>query len=127
MTSLMRLTAVLLLTVTIGAMVGPFQGVEAASQVWDKAAHFVAFGLILWSIGVLFRRLPRTLAALSALAMGGAVEIVQGMVGRDSSWGDLLADGLGILTALLLWAVWRRFRPRTAFRSANSEQGRLPD
>lgn len=115
---LMRLTAVVLLVVIIGSMVGPFQNVEAAANVWDKAAHFVAFGLILWSIGVLFRRLPRTLAALSALALGGTVEIIQGMVDRDASWGDLLADGLGILTALLLWAVWRRFEPRTAFQTS---------
>ena len=117
---LMRLTAVVLLVVIIGSMIGPFQNVEAAANVWDKALHFIAFGLILWSIGVLFRRLPRTVAALSALVLGGAVEIVQGMVGRDASWGDLLADGLGILTALLLWAVWRRFQPRTAFQTSNT-------
>ncbi len=114
---LMRLTAAVLLVVIVGAMVGPFQNVEAATNIWDKAAHFVAFGLILWSIGVLFRRLPRTMAALSALALGAAVEIVQGMVGRDASWGDLLADGLGILLALLLWVIWRRFEPRTAFQT----------
>lgn len=115
-----RLTALVLLVVIIGSMVGPFQNVEAAANVWDKALHFIAFGLILWSIGVLFRRLPRTLAALSALALGGAVELIQGMVGRDASWGDLLADGLGILTALLMWAVWRRFEPRTAFQTSNT-------
>lgn len=112
---LMRLTAVVLLVAIIGSMIGPFQDIEAASKVWDKAAHFVAFGLVLWSIGVLFRRLPRTLASLAALALGGAAELIQGMVGRDASWGDLLADGLGILLALLLWAIWRRFEPRTAF------------
>ncbi|KQY85010.1 VanZ family protein [Brevundimonas sp. Root1423] len=117
---LMRLTAVVLLVVIIGAMVGPFQNAEAGTHVWDKAMHFVAFGLILWSIGVLWRRLPRTLAALSALILGGAVEIVQGMVGRDASWGDLLADGLGVLTALLLWAVWRGFQPRTAFQTSKT-------
>lgn len=120
MNLLMRLTAVVLLVVLLGAMLGPFQGVEAAANVWDKAMHFVAFGLILWSIGVLFRRLPRTLAAGSALAIGGAVEVIQGMVGRDASWGDLLADALGILTALLLWAIWRRFEPRTAFQTSKT-------
>ena len=114
---LMRLMAGVLLVVIVGAMVGPFQNVEAATNIWDKAAHFVAFGLILWSIGVLFRRLPRTLAALAALVVGGAVEIIQGWVGRDASWGDLLADGLGILLALLLWAIWRRFKPRSAFQT----------
>ncbi|WP_332677709.1 VanZ family protein [Brevundimonas sp.] len=117
---MIRLTAVVLLVVVVGSMIGPFQNIEAASNIWDKAAHFVSFGLILWSIGVLWRRLPRTLAALSALALGGAVEIVQGMVGRDASWGDLLADALGILAALLLWAIWRRFQPRTAFQTSNT-------
>lgn len=123
---LMRLAAVVLLIVILGLMIGPFQNIEAAAQIWDKAAHFVAFGLILWSIGVLFRRLPRTLAALSALALGGAVEIVQSMVGRDPSWGDLLADGLGILTALLLWLIWRRFQPRTAFLIESTRPGVSP-
>lgn len=118
---LLRLTALVLLVVIIGSMVGPFQNVEAASNIWDKAAHFVAFGLVLWSLGVLFRRLPRTFAAVLALALGGAVELIQGTVGRDASWGDLAADGLGILLALLLWAIWRGFRPRTAFQTAPGE------
>ena len=87
--------------VDLTLMIGPFGGVEAASGVWDKGAHFVVFGLILWSFGVLFRRLPRLMAAVLAIALGGAVEVVQGMVGRDASWGDLLADSLGIATAHL--------------------------
>ena len=120
MTRLLRLTAVAILIVSLTLMIGPFGGAEAASGVWDKGAHFVVFGLILWSFGVLFRRLPRLMAAVLALALGGAVEIVQGLVGRDASWGDLLADGLGIATALLLWAMWRRFQPRTAFQTSNT-------
>ena len=120
MTSVLRLTAAAILLVSLTLMIGPFGGVEAASGVWDKAAHFVVFGLILWSFGVLFRRLPRLLAALFAFALGGAVEVVQGLVGRDASWGDLLADGLGIAVALLLWAIWRRFEPRTAFQTSNT-------
>ncbi|WP_332654676.1 hypothetical protein [Brevundimonas sp.] len=120
MTLFLRLTAVAILSVSLTLMIGPFGGAEAASGVWDKGAHFIVFGLILWSFGVLFRRLPRLLAAALALALGGAVEIVQGMVGRDASWGDLLADGLGIAAALLLWAIWRRFEPRTAFQTSNT-------
>ena len=120
MTRLLRLTAVAILIVSLTLMIGPFGGAEAASGVWDKGAHFVVFGLILWSFGVLFRRLRRLMAAVLALALGGAVEVVQGLVGRDASWGDLLADGLGIATALLLWAMWRRFQPRTAFQTSNT-------
>ncbi|MFJ6025642.1 VanZ family protein [Brevundimonas sp. NPDC092305] len=120
MHTLMRLVAVAVLAVLLTLMIGPFGGVEAATNIWDKAAHFVAFGLFLWSFGVLFRRLPRLWAAILVIALGAAVEIVQGMVGRDASWGDLLADALGVAVALLLWAVWRRFEPRTAFQTSNT-------
>ncbi len=73
-----------------------------------------------WSVGVLFRRLPRLWAAALVLASGAAVEVIQGFVGRDADWGDLLADALGIATALLLWAIWRGYRPREALQTSNT-------
>jgi len=117
---LLRLAGAVVMTVLLALMVGPYQNVESASRIWDKAAHFVAFGLILWSLGVLFRRLPRTWAALLAVAIGAAVEVVQRFTGRDPSWGDLLADILGIAAALALWALWRGFRPRESFQTSNT-------
>ncbi|WP_298746660.1 VanZ family protein [uncultured Brevundimonas sp.] len=117
---LLRLVAAAVLAVLLALMIGPYQNIESASRVWDKAAHFIAFGLILWSLGVLFRRLRRTWAAASAVAIGGAVEIVQQFTGRDPSWGDLLADILGVASALALWALWRGFRPREAFQTSNT-------
>ena len=117
---LMRLAAILMPLILFTLMIGPFGGVEQASLVWDKAAHFIAFGLILWSVGVLFRRLPRLWAAALVLASGAAVEVIQSFVGRDADWGDLLADALGIATALLLWAIWRRFKPRAALQTSNT-------
>ena len=112
----LRLAGALVLVVLVGLMLAPGGTIEE-QLIWDKAAHFIAFGLILWSLGVLFRRLPRTWAALLAIALGAAVEVVQRYVGRDPSWGDLLADTLGVVTALLIWVVWRRFRPREAFQT----------
>jgi VanZ family protein len=38
---------------------------------------------------------PALVAVLAAIAYGGALEIVQGWVGRDASWADLAADALG--------------------------------
>lgn len=116
----MRVAAVIIPLVLFTLMLGPFGAVEQASLIWDKAAHFIAFGLILWSVGVLFRRLPRVWAALMVLASGAAVEVIQGFVGRDADWGDLLADALGIATALLLWAIWRGFKPRAALQTSNT-------
>lgn len=114
---LLRPVGALVLVVLVALMLAPGGTIESGKLIWDKAAHFIAFGLILWSLGVLFRRLPRTWAALLAIALGGAVEVVQRYVGRDPSWGDLLADVLGVATALLIWMVWRGFRPRQAFQT----------
>jgi VanZ family protein len=120
MSQSLRLVAVAILVVSLTMMIGPFGGVESTSGVSDKVAHFVVFGLILWSFGVLFRRLPRLWAAVLAVALGGAVEVVQGLVGRDADWLDLAADTAGIAFALLLWAAWRGFRPRAAFQTSNT-------
>jgi len=119
----LRLVGALLLAVLIALMLAPGGTIDSEELIWDKAAHFIAFGLILWSFGVLFRRLPRTWAALLAIALGAAVEVVQRYIGRDPSWGDLLADALGVATALLLWAVWRRFQPREALQTSKTRQG----
>ncbi len=116
----LRLAGALVLLVLVALMLAPGGTIESETLIWDKAAHFIAFGLILWSLGVLFRRLPRTWAALLAVALGAAVEVVQRYVGRDPSWGDLLADVLGVATALLIWLVWRGFRPRRAFQTSNT-------
>ena len=120
MSFLIRLVAVAVLVVSLTLMIGPFGAIEASASVSDKVAHFVVFGLILWSFGVLFPRLPRLWAALAAVALGGAVELVQGMVGRDADWLDLAADAAGVATALLLWAAWRGFRPRSAFQTSKT-------
>lgn len=116
----LRLAGAVVLIVLLTLMLVPVGTVEGTGLVWDKAAHFVAFGLILWSLGVMIRRLPRLWAALSAVAIGAAVEVAQQFTGRDPSWGDLLADVIGVAAALALWAVWRGFRPREAFQTANT-------
>lgn len=117
MRSFLRLVGAVVMIVLLALLLAPGGTIEAEEFIWDKAAHFIAFGLIVWSLGVLFRRLPRLAAAALAIAIGAAVEVVQGYIGRDPSWGDLLADILGVATALLLWGVWRRFQPREAFQT----------
>lgn len=120
MRTFLRIVGAVLLLVLMVLLLSPGGTIESERLIWDKAAHFIAFGLILWSFGVMFRRLPRVRAALLAIALGAAVEVVQRYIGRDASWGDLLADALGVAVALLIWAVWRRFRPREAFQTPKS-------
>lgn len=119
---LLRFAAAIILTVLIALMVGPFGGMEAKTHVWDKAAHFVAFGVILLCLGLLFSRLPRIALVIGAVFIGGAVEIIQGLTGRDASWGDLLADAIGALLVFLIWAGVRHFGPRTA-RLSGDQRG----
>lgn len=116
----LRLAAGAVFAVLIALMVGPFQNVEAATNIWDKAAHFVAFGVILLCLGALMPRRPRIGLAIAAVAVGGLVEIVQGLTGRDASWGDLLADALGAAAVLLIWGGLRHFDARTAAKAQTS-------
>lgn len=51
---------------------------------------------------------PALTAALFAVAYGGALEILQGFVGRDSSLGDLAADAFGAVLAASTLPSWRR-------------------
>ena len=75
-------------------------------DVWDKALHFTAyFGLALMTT-IAVRADRRALWwALGLVAMGGALEIVQGLTGRDCDIFDELANTLGVLTGLGIgWA-----------------------
>ena len=113
-----RLVAGLILLVLIGLMVGPFSEAQASTGIWDKAAHVVAFAVIpiCLAIDFPFGRLS-TLAAVS-LALGGSVEIVQGWVGRDASWGDLAADAVGIMIAVVILGALRWRGARKVARAA---------
>lgn len=67
--------------------------------IWDKAEHFVAFGGL---AGLALLAWPRRHGGLMIgllVLYGGLIEVVQGMVGRDADWHDLLADTLGMLAA----------------------------
>ena len=68
----LRLIGAAVFLVLMALMLAPGGTVDSGGLIWDKAAHFIAFGLILWSLGVLFRRLPRTWAALLAIAIGAS-------------------------------------------------------
>ena len=75
-------------------------------DIWDKALHFTAyFGLALMTT-IAVRADRRALWwALGLVAMGGALEILQGLTGRDADILDELANTLGVLTGLALgWA-----------------------
>lgn len=110
----LRVVAILIIVALLALLLGPGTPIEQNVIGLDKVAHFFAFGLVLWAFGVLFPRRSRIQLAVAAVLFGALTEVLQGMVGRDADLFDLLADSLGIATALLVWAAWRGFRPRRA-------------
>jgi VanZ family protein len=72
---------------------------------WDKLNHLAAFASLaavafLGRVGVWVR------IALALLAYGALIEVLQSFTAtRSAEWGDLLADGVGIASGLLLASV----------------------
>ncbi|MBV9045381.1 MAG: VanZ family protein [Alphaproteobacteria bacterium] len=87
---------------------------ELEIAVWDKALHFTAyFGLALMTT-IAVRADRRSLWwALALVVMGGALEVVQGLTGRDMDVFDEVANTLGVLAGLgLAWAVITALKAR---------------
>lgn len=114
--------AAIALLIIVGSLLpGP---VVAAISGYDKFEHVSAYlVLTLWLSGIVERR-HYALAALVALLLGVALELVQGglTATREMEWADVAANALGAGAALLLawlgmggwalraesWLGWRR-------------------
>ena len=79
---------------------------------WDKLAHYLFYGGLAGTFWVALRGAPGWAAPgafLLAVAVGIADEWVQFYTpGRDASLGDLAADALGALTAVVVLTSTRR-------------------
>lgn len=85
------------------------------SYFWDKALHFAAyFGLCLMTT-IAVRADRRALWwAVGLVALGGALEIIQGFTGRDADIFDELANTLGVICGLGIgWAGVAYLKART--------------
>ena len=79
----------------------------AGPWLWDKLDHFTAyFGLAL--LATLGWGLRRSLiwVFLGLVALGGGLEILQTLTGRDGEWGDFFANDLGALLGLMVAAAY---------------------
>ncbi|MEW6131577.1 MAG: VanZ family protein [Pseudomonadota bacterium] len=69
----------------------------------DKLGHFLAYGgLMLWWSQLCVSTPTRLKLALAFVALGGAMELAQGLTpGRYPEWIDLAADTAGVLAGWL--------------------------
>jgi len=80
----------------IGGELGP--ATKALFGVSDKTMHFSAYFILALLATVIFRAGWRALAAVAGLiVMGGVLEIIQGMVGRDMDILDEFANARGAI------------------------------
>ena len=103
------LTAALFVYVSWEAL-RPDPGGSSIDQL-DKLLHFMAFATLAVSSALASSRGRRSHWTIAALLLlyGALIEIVQAYVpGRDSSWLDLMADGVGIAAGLGLVTLLRR-------------------
>jgi VanZ family protein len=76
-------------------------------QIWDKLQHLVAYGALAFC-GVIAYPSHAVRIIATTIAYGIAIEFAQGLVpGRQTSFGDGIANSLGAMMA----ALCARFRP----------------
>jgi VanZ family protein len=76
---------------------------------WDKLLHFTAYFGLAGMAALALRGGRRMLwAGAGLILLGGALEIIQGMTGRDMSFHDEIANTLGVLAGLA--ASWLYLR-----------------
>jgi VanZ family protein len=78
----------------------------------DKLDHIVGFAVLMLPAALLYRHALYWLLP-SAIAFGGAIEIIQPYVNRRGEWGDFWADAVGAFIGVLIGLTLRYlFRAR---------------
>lgn len=86
--------------IVTGSLVPP--GDLPQVSVSDKVEHFGGYLLLALWFGGLFRRYRYPAVGLALIALGGGLEVAQGLmaVGRTADWWDISANTLGVATGL---------------------------
>jgi len=114
----------LVLGVIVGSLLPAPVVREITPPVSDKLMHFGSYFLLMVWFAGLYPRSKHVLVALALVALGTALDILQGAATRTRSFEllDIAADAVGIVVALVLsawllegWCLWFE---RLAARSA---------
>jgi VanZ family protein len=86
---------------------------------WDKMDHFTAyFGLAAMATMVVGLRPRLAWIIAGVILFGGALEILQGFVGRDPELGDFIANSIGVFAGLAVAVLFLRL-PLVGARAAD--------
>jgi VanZ family protein len=99
-----RAAAILFLPALAGVLGGELSPMgDGGLLIWDKLLHFTAY-FILSLLATTALRAGRNalLAVLGLIALGGALEIIQGFIGRDAELMDEAANTLGAIAGFVL-------------------------
>tara|TARA_R110001583_G_scaffold2657_3_gene18721 strand:- start:1836 stop:2222 length:387 start_codon:yes stop_codon:yes gene_type:complete len=105
MTTLLYLARILLVAVLVVVVWASLKQTGNTIAGSDKIAHFLAY-MSLAGLGLVSFQLLRNqcLFMLFCLALGGTMELIQGQLPhRVMGWDDMLANSLGVLTAILVY------------------------
>ena len=110
-----------LMAVLVLSLVPP--GPDMPTTGWDKTNHL--FGFVVLTLLGCWSYPGRYRAVLPALlAFGGLIECLQSLTPyRSAEWGDLLADGIGILLGWLLLALSVAWNRRSGAHAPPPPQG----
>lgn len=105
--SLCAIAAILATTPLVARVPNPHASILLAQL--HESAHtllfFIVHLLILFTVGKLLRQRRRSVAAVLmtvgalSFVLGFLIEVIQANIGRDSSWGDIYRNCLGIIAA----------------------------
>jgi len=98
-----RAAALLFLPAWAGVFGGEVSQQGTGINIWDKAEHFGAyFVLALLASMAAGSRRAVLWAGLGLVVMGGLLEILQGLIGRDCDIHDEYANTLGVISGVIL-------------------------
>jgi VanZ family protein len=80
----------------------------------DKLVHIAAFAVLAWLLATAWEQSVGRLRGAHLVAIGCLLtvyaafdEATQPLVGRTASFGDWLADGIGVVVGLIAFCTWR--------------------
>jgi len=99
-----------LIVITFESLIPPIA--TATPTQHDKLLHFAAYAVLMTLAGLAFPKARLINLAVFLFAVGGAIEIVQSLMGqgRDGNLGDQLANMSGVICPILLWLLIKKLR-----------------